>query len=301
MGRGHSHGAESNLRLAFFLNLFFTVLEIVGGIWTNSVAILADAIHDAGDVLSLGVAWYLQRTAAREPTQKFTYGFHRFSVLGALFAAVVLIIGMTLVVWNAVPRLFHPEEVHAPGMIALAFVGIGVNALAYYRTHRGASLSEQVVSWHLLEDVLGWLAVLIGSLLMTFWDVPIVDPLLSLGIAAFVAFNVFRQLWRIGLVFLQSVPEGFDLEAFKQAVGEIPKVQSSHHDHLWTLDGEQHVLTIHLVMDPSSTRGEIVDAKQQVLKLIGGDSIVHATIAVELAGEGCDGEIPRNPGGHAHQ
>lgn len=287
----HSHGigehASNNLGTAFLLNFGFTLLEIAGGLFTNSVAILSDAIHDAGDSLSLGLAWYLQRLSKKEANLMFTYGYERFSTLGAFITAVVLLIGLILVLFRAVPRLFDPEPVQTPGMIVLAVIGIGVNGAAALKTRRGTSLNESVVSWHLLEDVLGWVAVLGGSIAMTIWNIPIIDPLLSIGISLFVLFNVLRKLVRVGRVFLQSAPENFNLGEFKQRVGQLPQVTGTHHTHSWSIDGEQHVLSTHIVMQSGATRANIVAVKQQVREILEPYNFKHLTVEIELEGEDC--------------
>ena len=294
----HDHHETGDLKVAFLLNLAFTILEIAGGIWTNSVAILADAVHDAGDTLTLGLSWLLERLSLRDRDATFTYGYRRFSVLGAFVSGLVLVAGLVVVLWHAIPRLANPQQVHAPGMAALAVVGILANGLAYLRLRRGAGHNVQVVAWHMLEDVLGWVAILAGSLVMMVWTVPILDPLLSIGISLFVLWNVVRKLARVGLVFLQSAPEGFDLDRFTEQVLAIPRVQSLHHTHVWTLDGQRHVLTTHLVMDAESSREEIVAAKRRVIELLRPEPFMHATIAVELAGEKCEGTVEHGACGH---
>ena len=191
---GHDHGSESNLKVAFFLNLGFTIVEIIGGLLTNSIAILSDALHDAGDTASLGLAWYFERVSERGRTSRLTYGYKRFRLLGGLITGLLLIAGLAFVLWKAVGRLISPEPVNAPGMMVLAVIGILVNGAAVLRVRKGTSLSEKVVSWHLLEDTLGWGAVLIGAGIMAIWDLPIIDPILSIGISLFVLWNVGRNL-----------------------------------------------------------------------------------------------------------
>lgn len=284
---GHEHGSGENLKTAFLLNLTFTVIEIIGGFWTNSIAILSDAVHDLGDSISLGLAWYFDRLSRRGRTAQNTYGYRRYSLLGALITGVVLLAGVTFVLVNAVSRLFSPEEVNAPGMMVLAVIGVTFNGMAVLRVRRGSSLTEQVVSWHLLEDTLGWVAVLIGAAVMTFWDMPIIDPLLSIGISLFVLWNVVRNLGKVFNVFIQKVPQAFDVDAFEQSVLAHPKVISMHHTHSWTVDGEIHVLTTHLVMTRQASRDEMVAAKAHVRRLLDPATFEHLTIEVELEGEPC--------------
>ena len=290
MSRSHKHhsqGSGSNLKVAFVLNLGFTILEIVGGLWTNSIAILTDALHDAGDTASLGLAWYFEHLSERGRTPKHTFGYKRYRLLGGLITGLVLIAGLGFILWKAIGRLMDPEPVNAPGMIALAVVGIAVNGYAVLRTRKGSSLTEKVVSWHLLEDTLGWGAVLIGAGVMAFWDLPIIDPLLSIGISLFVLWNVGRNLKNVMKVFLQTAPDSFDAEEFEKTVRNFPKVRETHHVHVWSLDGESHVLTAHVVMSGDATREQIVDVKSRVRAMLDKDEFIHVTLDVELEGEEC--------------
>jgi len=286
----HEHASVDNLKIAFLLNLVFTVLEFVGGSLTNSISIMTDALHDGGDCFSLGLAWYLQRLSRKSPNAAFTYGYRRFSNLGALISGAVLTVGLGFVGWNAALRLRDPEEVMAPGMAALAVVGILFNGAAAWWLHGGQSLNEKLASWHLLEDTLGWIAVLIGALAMLVWDVPILDPLLAILISVFVLTNVFRNLRQVALVFLQSTPAGFDAQAFDRQVGALPGVVDSHHTHTWTLDGEHHVFSTHLVMNAETPREQIVAVKKRVHEILHTQHFMHVTIEIELEGEACAAE-----------
>ena len=291
---GHDH-VTGNLLAAFLLNLVFTAIEIAGGWWTNSVAILSDAVHDAGDCLALGLAWYLQRLAQRRADALFTYGYRRWSSLGALITGVVLLAGLTFIVWEAAQRLQSPQPVKAPGVVALAIVGVLFNGLAAWRLSHGHSLNEQMARWHLLEDTFGWLAVLVGGIAMSVWDVPILDPLLALLIAAIILWNVVWNLKKVAHIFLQGAPHGFDPAAFEQQLAEVPQVVGSHHTHTWTLDGQRHVFSTHLVLTENVTREQIVAIKNRVHELLREHHFEHITVEVELAGErcaadnGCDG------------
>ncbi|TWT78285.1 Cadmium, cobalt and zinc/H(+)-K(+) antiporter [Posidoniimonas polymericola] len=289
-GHGHSHDAGANLGVAFGLNLLFTLLEIAGGLYTNSVAILSDALHDAGDCLSLGLAWRLQKLSAKQADARFTYGYQRFSSLGALITGVVLIVGLGFVAVSAISRLREPAEVNAPGMVAFAVVGVLMNGFAAWKLHGGHSLNERVATWHLLEDTLGWVAVLIGSIVMTCWDLPIIDPLMAILISLFVLYNVFRNLKQVAAVFLQSAPRELDAELLQARLRDLPGVVASHHTHAWTLDGESHVVSTHLVLDAASTRADILRVKQGVHKLLAGLDVTHVAIDVELEGESCPAE-----------
>jgi cobalt-zinc-cadmium efflux system protein len=286
---GHDH-ATGNLLVAFLLNLTFTAIEIGGGVWTNSVAILSDAVHDAGDCLALGLAWYLHRLAQRRPDALFTYGYRRWSALGALITGVVLIAGLAFIGWESAERLRSPQPVRSLGVIGLAVIGVLFNGAAVWRLSGGHSLNEQMARWHLLEDTLGWIAVLVGGVAMTIWNVPILDPLLAMLIALIVLWNVAWNLKKVGHIFLQGAPHGFDPAAFERELAELPHVVGCHHTNTWTLDGERHVFSTHLVLASTTTREEIVAVKRRVHEKLREHHFEHITLDVELAGERCAAE-----------
>lgn len=289
MGHNHNHSHDStkNIKVAFLLNLSFTILEIIGGFLTNSVAIMSDAVHDLGDSLSLGLAWFLSNYSEKEYNSKYTYGYKRFSLLSALINTVVLIIGSVFVLWSAIPRLMSPEQPHVKGMIGFAIVGVLVNGLAAYRTKSGSSLNEQVVSWHLLEDVLGWLAVLIVSIVMLFKDLPILDPILSVGITVYILVNVFSNFKKTILLFLQAVPEDVDIEKIISNFHSIENVVDTHHNHIWSLDSEHHVLSTHIKVKSTCTLEDISNIKKQARDSLKDLNIEHTTIEIELESENC--------------
>jgi cobalt-zinc-cadmium efflux system protein len=212
------HHHTGNIRAAFFLNLFFTIIEIVGGIFTNSVAILSDALHDLGDSISLGLSWYFQKLSQKKRDHRFTFGYKRFSIFGAIINSIVLVIGSLFIIIESFPRLLNPQQPNAEGMILLSILGILVNGAAFLKLKKGTSLNEKVVSLHLLEDVLGWVAVLIASIVMMYFDVPILDPLLSLLIAAYILFNVFKNLKSALKIILQAIPSNIDLGKIENKV-----------------------------------------------------------------------------------
>jgi cobalt-zinc-cadmium efflux system protein len=283
----HSHNTSINIRAAFFLNLGFTILEIIGGLWTNSLAILSDAVHDLGDSLSLGLAWFLDRYSKRDPDRRFSYGYRRFSLLGALINTVILVVGSFLVLSRAVPRLIEPEPSDARGMILFAVVGIVINGAAVLRLRGSKSLNARVVAWHLLEDVLGWVAVLIVAIVLLFTDAYILDPILSILIAGYVLYNVVKNMRATLALFLQGVPDHIDIDVIEGEMAAVENVKSTHHTHIWSLDGEHHVLTTHLVVDESTTREQILCVKEDVKNLLRKYEFSHLTVEIEYGEADC--------------
>jgi cobalt-zinc-cadmium efflux system protein len=283
----HSHNSTSNIKLAFFLNLSFTIIEIIGGYLTNSVAIIADALHDFGDSLSLGLSWGLDKYSKKKRTPKFSYGYKRFSLLAALINSIVLIVGSVFVLSKVIPRLMSPEPSNATGMIFLAILGIFVNGIAVLKLKSGSSLNEKVVSWHLLEDVLGWIAVLIVGVINIFVSVPILDPILALVFTLVILYNILKNLKQIALIFLQGIPPGLNIDDVQNKLKSIKGVKSVHDTHIWSIDGENNILTTHVVVDKNLNLSKLCNLKKEVRKISKSFGITHDTIEFETKDECC--------------
>lgn len=286
-GHGHSHAATGNIALAFFVNLGFAVIELVGGLWTNSIAILSDAFHDFGDSLSLAVAWRLQKVSERKADADYSYGYKRFSLLGALFISTVLLVGSVFIIKECVERIVAPQEPNAEGMLGLAVFGVLVNGFAALRLKRGGSISERAVMLHMLEDVLGWIAVLIVSVVMLFVEAPLLDPLLSIGISCWVLYNVYWNLRATFRVLLQHTPADIDAAELEREIVALPGMQSIHDLHLWSLDGERNISTLHAVVEISTTCEDKIRIKTEIRRICARNGIEHATIELETPGEDC--------------
>lgn len=285
----HSDDNDSSRRIgwAFFLNVGFTIIEFVGGWLTNSTAIMADAVHDLGDSLSIGLAWLLSKVSNKSADESFSYGYQRFSLLGALINGVVLVGGSIWVLSEAVPRLFSPQMPHAEGMIALAIFGVIVNGLAAYKLSAGKSLNERVLNWHLLEDVLGWLAVFIVAIILLFVDLPILDPVLSIGFTLFILLNVMKNLASTIRVFLQATPDiGTRLKIIND-LQSLTYVSNAHHIHLWSLDGKDNVLTAHLILNDPVDALVQAKIKDEISTLLVPYDLSHTTIELEFPNEPC--------------
>ncbi|RUO30804.1 cation transporter [Aliidiomarina sedimenti] len=294
MGHNHQHGHDhskdipsSRLGWAFFLNFAFTIIEFIGGALTNSTAILADAVHDLGDSLSLGLAWILNKLGSKPASQEFTYGYKRLNLAGAFINAAILIAGSAWVLVEAIPRLWDPQMPVADGMIALAVLGITVNGFAAYKLSRGKTLNERIINWHLLEDVLGWVAVLIVGIVLLFVDWPVLDPILSIGFTLFILVNVLRNLWSTLKLFIQAVPDQKTYQEVAESLKRLPNVSDVHHLHFWSLDGESHVLTAHLVLSGNLEIDDLDALKKNIDKALAKYQLSHTTIELEHPDETC--------------
>ncbi|MBO5339566.1 MAG: cation transporter [Oscillospiraceae bacterium] len=289
---------ERNILTAFILNLAFSVFEFVGGTLTGSVAVVSDAIHDMGDAASIGCAWFLERRSRRQPDDTHTYGYGRYSALGSAVITLMLLLSSSAVIYNAVNRIFHPVEIHYDGMILMAVIGTAVNFAAAWFTRGGDSLNEKAVSLHMLEDVLGWLVVLAGAVIMRFTDISLIDPLMSIGVAVFILVSAVKNLTEIVDLFLEKTPEGVSVARIKEHLCSMEEILDVHHIHVWSRDGHSSCATMHIVTDEDP-----VSVKRKVRAELSEHGIGHVTLELETGTEQCGEEccsVQLSRGGHHH-
>lgn len=275
--------STKNIRTAFFLNLAFAFVELIGGIITNSVAILSDAVHDFGDSISLAIAWALQKKSNKAKDDKYSYGYKRFSLLSSVILSGILLVGSILILVEAIGRLFNPQEVNAQGMLWLAILGIIVNGLAALSVKRGKTLNERAVFLHIMEDVLGWIGVLVISIVMIFVNLPILDPILSISITIWVLYNVYKNLKATFNILLQAFPKNVDVKKLTKEIEAIDNVISIHDLHIWTQDGNSHVMTLHIVAEKNYEA-----IKLKVREMVKAYNIDHVTIELEDKYSSCE-------------
>ena len=289
---------ERNILFAFILNLAFSIFEFVGGILTGSVAIVSDAIHDIGDAGSIGLAFIFEKKSKKEPDEKYTYGYARYSVIGCVITTLILLVGSVLVVYNAVLRIINPVQIDYNGMIVFAVVGVCVNFGAAYLTREGDSLNQKAVNLHMLEDVLGWIVILVGGVVMKFTDFGLIDPIMSIGVAAFIFINAVKNLKEAVDIFLEKAPLGTDTSEIEEELLSIEGVLDVHHIHIWTMDGQNNYATMHIVKQGD---GHLV--KEKVREELRRMGISHATLELEELSEDCGEKhchAPVSHSGHHH-
>ena len=271
--------SDKNILVAFLLNLGFSIFEFIGGAFTNSVAIASDAIHDIGDALSIGISYCLEKISKRKPNSNYTYGYIRYSVIGSFITTTILLVGSCFIIGNAIYKIIYPVEIHYTGMILLAVIGVVINFLATYFTKNGDSLNQKSVNLHMLEDVLGWIVVLVGAIVMKFTNFSLLDPILSIGVALFIFIEAFQNFKTILDVFLEKTPNGISLEELKSHIESIPGVQEVHHIHIWSMDGYNNYATMHIVSNQN--------VKEKVKEELKNNGICHTTIELENTKEKC--------------
>ena len=291
---GYIMKTEKNIFFAFILNLVFSIFEFFGGIFTHSVAILSDSIHDLGDALSIGISFFLEKKSKKGPDKDHTYGYVRYSVLGGLITTVILMVGSILVIYNAIGRIINPVEINYQGMIIFAVVGVVLNFIAAYLTREGDSINQKSVNLHMLEDVLGWIVVLIGAIIMNFTDIRIIDPIMSIGVALFILMNTLKNLKQILDLFLEKTPKDIDIEHIKEHLQKIEGVDDIHHIHVWSIDGYNHYATMHIVTKSDN----IKKIKEEIREELQEHGICHAILETE--DEACD-EVECHPNLHSEE
>jgi cobalt-zinc-cadmium efflux system protein len=275
---------EKNILVAFLLNLVFSLFELFGGFFTNSVAIISDAIHDFGDSISIGISYFLEKKSKKKPDNKYTYGYTRYSILGAFITNTILITGSTLVIVNAIERIINPSEINYNGMIVFAIFGASINFLAAYFTKNGDSLNQKAVNLHMLEDVLGWIVVLIGAFAMKFTKINVIDSVLSIGVAVFILIHALKSFKKILDLFLTKTPNDVNIEHLKEHLLKIDNVIDVHHIHIWSMDGFNNYATMHLV----TKTDDVKKLKQDVREELEEHGINHVTIELEDGSYDCD-------------
>lgn len=273
---------DKNILIAFILNLAFSVFEFLGGVFTGSVAIISDAVHDLGDAASIGISYFLERKSKHRPDEKFTFGYARFSVIGSVITTLILLFGSVAVAFNAVNRIIHPTDIHYDGVIVFAVIGMCINSLAAFATRDGKSLNQKAVNLHMLEDVLGWAVVLIGAVIMRFTGLAIIDPILSIGIAVFITVHAVGNLKEAVELLLQKAPHNMDVGEIKAHLSELDGILDVHHIHVWSMDGQSNCATMHIVTNENPH-----EIKEKVRTELRRHDITHATLELERSDEHC--------------
>ena len=290
---------DKNIFVAFILNLTFSIFELLGGLFTGSIAILTDSIHDFGDAISIGVSYFLEKKSKKKPNNKYTYGYLRYSVFGSIITTTILFVGSVLVIFESIKRILNPVEINYNGMLILAIIGVIVNIIATYTTKEGESLNQKAVNLHMLEDVLGWVVVLVGAIVMNFTDIKIIDPCMSIGVAVLILVTSLRNLKLVVDIFLAKTPSDVDIDELKEHLIAIDGVEDIHHIHVWSIDGYNNYATMHIV----SKSEDIAKVKKDIREELEEHNICHAILETET--EACDDkechvELKEHEHGHHH-
>ena len=240
--------AKYTVWVAFFLNLSYGIVEFIAGGIFGSSAVLADSVHDLGDAIAIGISAFLESISNREEDSHYTLGYKRFSLLGAMITAVILMTGSVLVILENIAKIFHPQSVNDEGIFWLGIIAITINVLASLVIRKGQTKNESILSLHFLEDTLGWVAVILMAIVLRFTDWYILDPLLSIAISFFILSKALPRFWSTLKIFLDAVPEGVDIQKIKTDLAELDHVASINQLNLWTMDGLEKNAIVHVCL-----------------------------------------------------
>ena len=270
--------AKYTVWVAFFLNLTYAIVEFIAGGVFGSSAVLADSVHDLGDAISIGISAFLETISNREEDRQYTLGYKRFSLLGALVTAVILITGSILVILENTTKLFNPQPVNDEGILWLGMIAVTINVLASLVVRKGQTKNESILSLHFLEDTLGWLAVILMAIVLRFTDWYILDPLLSLVISIFILIKAIPRFWSTLKIFLDAVPEGVDIKQVMSDLEGLDNVASLNQLNLWTMDGLEKNAIVHVCLEEIE---HIEYCKESIRNLLKDYGFQNVTIEVD--------------------
>ncbi len=311
-GHNHIHGmAKESLRLAFFLTLVILTAELVGGFMANSLALLSDAGHVITDIFALGLAWFAAIQAERPANARKTFGYHRVGILAALINAVTLILIAIVILWEAVQRFQHPEPVQPLVMFLSAGIGILINLFIGFGLRKeGDNLNVRAAMLHVFGDVGASAGVILAGIIILSTGWTIVDPILSVAIAALIAIGAWQILRETSDILLESVPRGLSMTNLIEDMRKVEGVQDVHDLHVWCITSNMYALSCHVMIDnlPPSASSPILHSLNDMLSE--KYRIGHATIQFEcdahqetycsVAGLYCHLEVKEGEANHHH-
>lgn len=282
-----------NIKIAFLLNLAFSIVEAIGGILTNSISIISDSLHNLGDSITIGINYIFEKKSKKLPNKEYSYGYLRYTMLGSLIASFILLVGSVVIIYNVVPRLIKPLSVNYDAMIIFGIFGLLINLYATIKIMRSKD-KDKKINTHMIEDTVIWLFILTGSICIKVFDLVIIDPILSLLIAVYILYQVYKYMKNIYNIFMEKVPKNVKIDEIKKDIEENENIDNVHHIHIWSMDGVNNYMTAHIHLNKVLSEEEIVKTKNDVKNKLKEDKINHITLEVEYFNEKCDSDKCKN-------
>ncbi len=282
-----------NIKIAFLLNLAFSIVEAIGGILTNSISIISDSLHNLGDSITIGINYIFEKKSKKLPNKEYSYGYLRYTMLGSLIASFILLVGSVIIIYNVVPRLIKPLSVNYDAMIIFGIFGLLINLYATIKIMRSKD-KDKKINTHMIEDTVIWLFILTGSICIKVFDSVIIDPILSLLIAIYILYQVYKYMKNIYNIFMEKVPKNVKIDEIKKDIEENENIDNVHHIHIWSMDGVNNYMTAHIHLNKVLSEEEIIKTKNDVKNKLMEDKINHITLEVEYFNEKCDSSKCKN-------
>lgn len=287
----HSHSHTGNKKVllsSFILIATFMIVEVIGGLMTNSLALLSDAGHMLSDAASLGLSFFAIKLGEKHVTQEKTYGYKRFEIIAASLNGLALIVVSAFILFEAFQRLFAPPQVQSTGMLVVSVIGFVVNIIAAWILMKGdkeENLNVRSAFLHVIGDLLGSVGAIAAALLIMFFGWGIADPIASLIVAVLILISGFRVTKDSFHILMEGAPSQIDMKQVKEALGRIPMVKEVHDLHIWTITSSFPVLSCHMTIYDEGIQDDILCQSQKILH--DDFDIEHSTIQIEKAAIGC--------------
>lgn len=282
-----------NIKIAFLLNLAFSIVEAIGGILTNSISIISDSLHNLGDSITIGINYIFEKKSKKLPNKEYSYGYLRYTMLGSLIASFILLVGSVIIIYNVVPRLIKPLSVNYDAMIIFGIFGLLINLYATIKIMRSKD-KDKKINTHMIEDTVIWLFILTGSICIKMFGLVIIDPILSLLIAVYILYQVYKYMKNIYNIFMEKVPKNVKIDEIKKDIESNENIDNVHHIHIWSMDGVNNYMTAHIHLNKILNEEEIIKTKNDVKNKLKEDKINHITLEVEYFNEKCDSSNCKN-------
>ena len=284
MSSNHHHFKEENLIITMVLNFIITLVELVGGLLSGSLSLLSDALHNFSDGISVIVSFIAIRLSKRENTLKNTFGYKRAEILAALFNSSFLIIISFFLFKEAYLRIQHPQNIDSRIMIAVALVGLAANVISVFLLKPGSKNNMNIRSAyvHLFSDSLSSLGVIIGGILIYYFNTTIVDPILTIAIGVYVLKEGFDILKNSTYILMEKTPAHIDILKIKEMVEKIPEVDNLHHVHVWQINEKQFLFEGHIDIKQDLYLSKAEKIRKHIIYILSNEfGINHATLQIE--------------------
>lgn len=282
-----------NIKIAFLLNLVFSIIEAIGGILTNSISIISDSLHNLGDSITIGINYIFEKKSKKLTNKDYSYGYLKYTMLGSLIASFVLLVGSVVIIYNVIPRLIKPLEVNYDAMIIFGIFGLLINLYATIKIMRSKE-KDKKINTHMIEDTIIWLFILMGSICIKVFNLVIIDPVLSLLIAIYILYQVYKYMKNIYNIFMEKVPKNIKIDEIKKEIEENENIDKVHYIHIWSMDGINNYMTAHIHLNKNLSEEEIIKIKNDIKNKLKEYNISQITLEVEYFNEKCDSDKCKN-------
>lgn len=276
-----SNGTNKKIVGVFFLNVIIAIVELIAGVVSGSTTLISNFLHDFGDSVVMLLTYFFEKKSLKQRDDIYTYGYRRFSVLGAFINLFVLFVGSILIINFAVHTLFIEKIINEKIVIFISIVGLIVNLIAYIMFKNKKGITEEKIALNFKIDIISLLIILIANIVIWITKIYMIDSLLSIVFGIWILKEVFTNFKEIFYILMQAKPDDVDIEKVMDYLLSIDIIEDIHDLHIWSLDGEDYILSMHLVVSDSTTQEETLVLKENVKIGLEKFGLNHSTIETE--------------------